>query len=241
MKTIVIIQARMGSSRLPGKVLFPLGNEDVLTYVIERCKLIKGIDEVIVATSNLLIDDSIEKWCSNNNIICYRGSEENVLQRYIDVANVYNPNYIVRVTADCPFIDYEMITEMIEKIKEENVQIIDIIDEIPRGLAGEVFSKELLEEVARKASESRHYEHVTYYAYEYPKEFTRSNYKVSKTLINKSYRITLDTEDDYKLIQQIAHAFKNKINMPTEDIIEYLERNPLAANINAHVEQKPVI
>src|SRR5690625_2463196 len=103
MKTIVIIQARMGASRLPGKVLKPLGATDVLTYVTSRCRQIKGIEGVIVATSTLKQDDAIEAWCKENDITVCRGSEDDVLDRYVQCAKKYNPGYVMRVTADCPF------------------------------------------------------------------------------------------------------------------------------------------
>lgn len=116
MKTIVIIQARMGSSRLPGKILKPLGDVDVLRYDITRCRAIKGVNEVIVATSTLKQDDAIANWCEQQQVPYFRGSEEDVLDRYVQCAKQYKPDYVMRVTSDCPFVDYEMASDIVELI-----------------------------------------------------------------------------------------------------------------------------
>jgi len=240
MDTIVIIQARMGSSRLPGKVLKPLGSNDTLTYVVERCKLIEGVDTVIVATSKLAQDDAIYDWCKSKGVNCYRGSEEDVLERFIDISELYKPKYLVRVTADCPFIDFKMASEMISLIKKENVEIIDVDDPLPRGIVSEVFSGELLQKIAVSVKEARHREHVTYFAYEYPHVFTRKTYNVSGILKGKDFRITLDTLEDYKMLSHLAEHF-NDITVSIEEVVKYLIEHPEIAQINAHIEQKPVV
>lgn len=240
METIVVIQARMGSSRLPGKVLKQLGNSDTLSYVVERCKKIEGVDTVVVATSKLTQDDEIYNWCQRKNVACFRGSEQDVLKRFVNVAEIYKPSYIVRVTADCPFIDYEMASEMVALIRKEKVAIIDIDDELPRGLAVEVFTFELLQEMDKDGIEERHREHVTFYAYEFKHLFKRATYKVKKNRIFPKLRITLDTPEDYEMLNQVASYYES-LSVSSVDIIEYLLNNPEIAQINAHIEQKPVL
>lgn len=240
MDTIVIIQARMGSSRLPGKVLKPLGSNDTLTYVVERCKLIKGVEKIIIATSKLPQDDAIYDWCKSKEITCYRGSEEDVLERFIDISELHKPKYLVRVTADCPFIDFKMASEMISLIKQESVEIIDIEDPLPRGIVSEVFSRELLKKIAVGEKEARHREHVTYFAYEYPHLFTRRTYNVNGILKGKDFRITLDTLEDYKMLSHLAEHFDD-ITVSIEEVVRYLTEHPEIAQINAHIEQKPVV
>ncbi|GEK31510.1 3-deoxy-manno-octulosonate cytidylyltransferase [Kurthia zopfii] len=239
MKTIVIVQARMGSTRLPGKVLKQLGNSNTLTYVLERCKKIEGVSEVIVATSDLNKDDVISKWCEKNGIACFRGSENNVLDRYIKAAMNYEPDYIIRVTADCPFVDYHMASEMVRKIEKNQVDIFDLKGELPRGLAPEIISFNALEYIQKNGKENRHKEHVTYYAYENKSEFKRSDFEVSEYKNRPSLRVTLDTLEDYEVLNKIALNFDDLL-VPSEDVIKYLLENPEIARINAHIEQKKV-
>lgn len=240
MKTMVIIQARMGSSRLPGKILMPLGSTDNLTYVTERCKKIDGVSKVLVATSSLSQDDAVEKWCENHQISCYRGSEEDVLDRFIQAAKLYEPDYVIRVTADCPFVDYEMASDMVALMKKEQVDIIDLEGQLPRGLAVEVISYKALQYIDEKGHENRHREHVTYYAYEFKEQFTRVSYVADEMRNEPSLRITLDTDADYELLSKVASHFDD-VFVSSVDVIKYLIEHPEVAKINAHIEQKPVV
>lgn len=240
MKTIVIIQARMGSSRLPGKVLKPLGSADVLTYVVTRCKQIKDIADVIVATSTLRHDDIIVEWCKNHDISVCRGSENDVLDRYVQCANQYDPDYVMRVTADCPFVDFEMANEVVQQMKQEQVDIIDLTGERPRGLAVELLSFDALKYIHQHGKETRHREHVTYYAYEFRNEFTRMSYEIPQNRRYPTLRITLDTEEDYELCKKIADHYDDPL-VSSVEVINYLLENPDIAKINAHIKQKPVI
>lgn len=240
MVTIVIIQARMGSSRLPGKILKPMGSADNLSYVTERCKKIQGVDKVIVATSNLSQDDAVEKWCRKHQMPYFRGSEDDVLDRYVQAAKPYNPDYIIRVTADCPFVDYEMASEMVALMNEKQVDIIDLASKLPRGLAVEIISYKALQYIHQHGHENRHREHVTYYAYEFKDEFTRANYKASKERLHPELRITLDTEADYELLSTVAKHFDDPF-VSSIEVIRYLVEHPEIAKINAHIEQKPVV
>ncbi|OXS79297.1 cytidylyltransferase domain-containing protein [Domibacillus enclensis] len=240
MKTIAIIQARMGSSRLPGKILKPLGGSDVLTYVTDRCKKIKGVSEVIVATSVLPQDDAVENWCKERDVAYFRGSEDDVLDRYVQCAKAYEPDYIMRVTSDCPFVDYEMADEVIALMGKERVDIIDKAGELPRGLAVELISYKVLLSIHQKGKESRHREHVTYYAYEHRDEFSRATYEVPENRRHGSLRITLDTEEDYALCQAVAEHLKDPL-VSSSEVIKYLLEHPEVAKLNAHIEQKSVV
>lgn len=240
MKTIIIIQARMGSSRLPGKVLKPLGNVDILTYTIERCRAIKGVSEVIVATSILSQDDDLVKWCEERQVAYFRGSEDDVLDRYVQCAKKYEPDYIMRITSDCPFVDYEMADEIIRLMQRERQDIVLIDGGLPRGLAVELISYKALLYIHKIGQETRHREHVTYYAYEFADEFTSVTYKAPVNRIAPELRITLDTEEDYTLIYEIANHFNNPL-VSSAAVIQFLKDNPEVAKLNAHIEQKPVV
>lgn len=240
MNTIVIIQARMGSSRLPGKVLKPLGSLDVLSYGIVRCRAIQGVSEVIIATSNLSQDDVIAKWCEEHEVACFRGSEDDVLDRYVQCAKIYNPDYVMRVTSDCPFVDFEMASEIVSLMGNFRKDIVLVEGDLPRGLVVELISFEALQRIHKVGSEDRHREHVTYYAYEFKDEFKSVTYKAPSNRIAPELRITLDTQEDYKLLKAVAEHFQSPL-VSSAEVIQYLKANPEVAKLNAHIEQKPVL
>jgi len=240
MKTIVIIQARMGSSRLPGKILKRLGETDVLTYVINRCKAIEGVTEVIVATSTLTQDDAVENWCKGHSVLYFRGSESDVLDRYVQCAKQYNPDYVMRVTSDCPFVDYEMASEIVGLMEQERKDIVLVEGQLPRGLSVELIEYEALLRIHRDGQEARHREHVTYYVYEYSEQFKSATYVVPINRNSPHLRVTLDTEEDYALCQAVAEHFNDPL-ISSADVIQYLLEHPEIAQLNAHIEQKPVI
>ncbi len=241
MRTIVIIQARMGSSRLPGKVLMPLGEHCELDYVVTRCRIIRGIDEVIVATSTLPGDDPIEAWCRSNSVACFRGSEDDVLSRYYECALAYSPEYVIRVTADCPFIDYELAGRIVEAMYQEPADLVVLNGSLPRGLSVEMFAFKSLERIHEIGREHRHREHVTFYAYEFPDQFRAVSVDVPEELRYPELRITLDTPEDYALLQAIAQAFPGRRDISSSVVVRYLVDHPEVAVLNAHIEQKPVI
>jgi spore coat polysaccharide biosynthesis protein SpsF len=239
-KNIVIIQARMGSSRLPGKVLMPLGNSTVLGYVTSRCLQIQPTSDVIVATSNLEQDNQIEEWCQQNQVSCFRGDEEDVLARFYMCARPYSPDYIIRVTADCPFVDYDLANQMISSMKEQPSDIVILQGELPRGLAVEIISFSALEYIYKNGMEQRFREHVTYYAYEFHQKFDQTLLDVSVSKQTPKLRITLDTEEDYQLCSKVAEYFAEDKLISSQEVINYLLSHPNVASINAHIEQKPV-
>ncbi|RJG24827.1 cytidylyltransferase domain-containing protein [Paenibacillus thiaminolyticus] len=241
MKLVTIIQARMGSTRLPGKVMLPLGDTIVLDYVVNRCHQIKGVNEVIVATSTERADDKIEQWCDEYHIPCSRGSQDDVLGRYHKCAREWDADYIFRVTSDCPFVDYEMASDIVNEMKRSSYDIIKVEGHLPRGLVAELFSFKTLEYMNKHGLEARHREHVTYYAYEYPEQFNMGYFRAREKLQHPELRITVDTPEDYKLCRLIAQHFKSNLLVSSSEVISYLLEHPEIAAINAHIEQKRVI
>lgn len=240
MNTIIIIQARMGSSRLPGKVLMPLGETVVLDYVVSRCKLV-GANEVIVATSTLSQDDVIEEWCKANQVICFRGSEDDVLSRYYECAKQYQPDAVMRVTADCPFVCYELAQGLIAKLSGQPADYVRIQGKLPRGLASELFTWSALQYIYAHGQEPRHREHVTYYGYEFAEEFNVTVWEAPRELCHPELRITLDTPEDYALCQRVAEYFQGDKLVSAKQVVQYLLDHPEVARLNAHIKQKPVI
>ncbi|MFD3259383.1 cytidylyltransferase domain-containing protein [Paenibacillus lentus] len=241
MSTIIIIQARMGSTRLPGKVLMSLGNTTVLDYVVKRCQLIKGVDQVIVATTQLATDDLIENWCRDNNVACFRGSENDVLSRYYYCASQYNPQYVIRVTSDCPFVDYELASSALDTMLKNPSEVLVFEGNLPRGLAVEIISFEALERMHLEGLEPRYREHVTYYAYEYPEKFKTTTFFLEDEYNYPKLRITLDTPEDYNLCKKLSYNVENSLFSSSKNIIKYLNEHPEVAAINEHIKQKPVV
>ncbi|MFS1518034.1 cytidylyltransferase domain-containing protein [Bacillus sp. SCS-151] len=240
MEILIIIQARMGSTRLPGKVLKPLGASTVINYVVSRCKQIQKTLGIIVATSTLKQDDQIEEWCKKHDITCYRGSESDVLSRYYHCAKQYNPDYVIRVTADCPFIDYNFANQIINRMEKNPADIVIVHGHLPRGLVVEMIAFAALEFIYKYGYETRHREHVTYYAYEHPSKFKHTKVIAPSFLNHPELRITLDTIEDYQMCCVVADYFKGEILIPSRDVVEYLVTHANVANMNAHITQKPV-
>jgi spore coat polysaccharide biosynthesis protein SpsF len=241
MKTILIIQARMGSSRLPGKILLPLGDTVVLDYVVKRCRAIRDVAEVIVATTNLDADQEVADWCAAHGVACFRGPEDDVLTRYVQCADLYKPDYVIRVTSDCPFIDYDLGNIIMEHMKHAPSDLTVMEGEIARGLYIELVSYPALKYIDKHGMESRHREHVTFYAYEYPEYFKSTTVQVPTSLRYPQLRVTLDTPDDYEMLRQIADHFRGQPLVASREVIRYLLKHPEVAAINAHIQQKPVV
>lgn len=212
----IIIQARMGSSRLPGKTMKNICGKPLLYYSVKRAMKSKYADTVIVATSNEKKDDVIESWCENNDVNYYRGSENDVLDRYYKCAKDEGLGIIVRVTADNPFIDPEIIDLLILTLKTKNINYVTMRNKTntwPYGLDVEVFDIESLEKVWELAKKSDNREHVTTYIKENENKFQIEEIFIENELSN--IRLTVDNEEDFyrstilmeKLIDKIGIDF----------------------------------
>lgn len=232
----------MGSTRLPGKILMPLGTSTVLDYVVDRCRQDSRISDVIVATSVLPQDDPIRNWCAERDVTCFSGSEDDVLSRYYECALPYRPDYVIRVTSDCPFIDHAVIGRIIDSMESHPSDLVRLEGGEPvRGFWSEIFSLEALSLIHRIGQEPRHREHVTYYAYEYPERFRSRMFPMPSYMRHPELRITLDTPEDYAMLQTVADHFKGDRLVSSEAVVEYLLAHPEVASINAHITQKPVV
>ncbi|MGG7151263.1 cytidylyltransferase domain-containing protein [Clostridium neonatale] len=243
MKIVCIVQARVGSTRLPGKVLKKICGKTVLEHDIDRLKRIRNIDEIIIATTELERDNRIIEECKKINVKYFRGSEQNVLERYYYAAKKNNADIVVRITSDCPLIDPEISSEIIEFYLENKGKydyISNTIDRTyPRGLDTEVFSFRALKKAFEEANLERDREHVTPYIWDNPEKFRLGQYKND---VDYSYlRWTLDTNEDFELINKIyKELYKGENNFCLDDIIQLLEMKPELKKINQHVKQKEV-
>ena len=230
----------MGSTRLPGKVLMTVGTEPVLARVVHRLRRAALIDGIIVATSDRPADDAIVRECNRLQVACFRGSENDVLDRYWQAAQWCGAEAIVRITSDCPLIDAELVDETIQAFLSHSADYTSNALErtYPIGLDAEVFTIATLERTWRAAREAYEREHVTPYIYEHPELFRLVSVRDERDY--SAYRLTLDTHEDLQLIRTIYSRFEGRDDFGWQDVLALMEREPELAQLNARVLQKAV-
>jgi len=228
-----IIQARMSSSRLPGKILMKIENNDtILDFVINQLKSSKNLDAIIIATTNLPVDDQIVEFAKKRQIKCFRGSEKNVLTRYHDCAKYFSLDTIVRITSDCPLIDPSLLDYLIQKFVEGDYDFISpgFPRTFPQGSADiEVFSFQSLEKMWHEATKPSEREHVCTYIYNNPKKF--NIHTIPNTLNLSNLKWSVDRKEDLKFVQEIVKKI-SKRPILTDDILNVLKNEPKLVQIN---------
>ncbi|MDJ1491719.1 glycosyltransferase family protein [Cytophagaceae bacterium DM2B3-1] len=236
----IITQARMTSTRLPGKILKHVGGKTILEYHLDRLQWSNL--PIYIATTTNATDDEVSNWALEHKIPCYRGSENDVLTRYYSCALENRLDVIVRVTSDCPLIDGKIIRQAVNQYitnNDSNEYLSNcLVRTFPRGFDFEIFSFELLEEAHQHATTPTQREHVTPYINQNVSGKVHIKH-ITRTSDNSQYRITLDTEDDFKLIRKLIEDF-NCETMETQEIISLLMANPWLHEINSHIEQKKI-
>lgn len=222
MKNLAIIQARYGSSRLPGKVLLPLGDKTVLECVIDRVKKSRYVNEIIVATTIEKIDTPIVLLCASKGIRVFCGSENDVLDRYYQIARLLRPEHITRITADCPLLDPDILDIVIKKHLETGSDYTSNILEVtyPDGLDCEIMKYNVLEEAWKNANLLSQREHVTQYIIHSDK-FKKVS--VKSGIDYSAERWTIDTSEDYQLLSAIYQGLKDNDDfMKMETVMKFL-------------------
>lgn len=231
-----IVEARMGSTRLPGKVLKKAVGKSLLYLLVERLKHSKFLDDIVIATTINPQDNKIVKFCEKHKIKYFRGSEHDVLDRFYKTAKYLKIDPIVHITADCPLIDPK-ITDKVIKFYLDNKEKYDFVSNqhpftYPDGLDTAVYPFSILEIAWKNAKKPEEREHVTPYIWRQPKKFRMGNIQHDKNLFNR-YRLTLDYEEDYKLIKKIfEELYTPKKIFHLEDIIKLLNKKPELVEIN---------
>ena len=241
MRTVIIAQARMTSTRLPGKVLKTVLGKPLLTYFVERLKRVTLADQVIIATTVNAEDEPIVQICRTIPVGFTRGSEDDVLSRYYDAAVLTGAEIIVRITSDCPLIDPTLVDEMIRFFKEHSSSYDYISNSVepsyPLGMGVEVFSIRALRESYFEATEVSEREHVTPFIYTHPKRYRIGGLRSLRDL--SQHRWTVDTKEDLALVSHIIETlYPLKTSFDMADILELLAKHPEWILINAHVKQK---
>lgn len=237
-KIVAIIQARMGSTRLPGKVMMEIEGRPMLWHVVRRTKLARCIDEIVVATSHSKNDDPIEHFCRAEGIPCYRGSEHDVLDRYYRAAKEFNADLILRVTADCPLIDpliIEKIAADFQRARQDSgceYASNTLRYTYPDGMDAELFSMAALERAWEEAKKPSEREHVTPYL-RLSHQFKTKSVENAQDLSPKNYHWSVDRKEDLDFVRQIFKKLGSKTEFGLKEILFTMENHPELSQINA--------
>jgi spore coat polysaccharide biosynthesis protein SpsF len=238
---VCTIQARMTSTRLPGKVLMPVLGKPLLELMIERLRRARHVDEIVVATTEDASSDPIEELAERLGVGCFRGSEDDVLARVLGAAHAFGADLIVETTGDCPLIDPAVVDRVIEGFREGGVDYCSNILKrtYPRGLDVQVFPTRVLEEVDRRTDDPSDREHVSLYIYEKPGRFRLRNVE-SAHPDSAELRLTVDAPEDYELIRAVFEAlYESDPAFGLEEMLALFEARPELPELNRDIEQKP--
>lgn len=239
---VAIIQGRMASSRLPGKILLDIAGKPMLAHVVERARRAKTVDLVVVATTTQPEDDAVETYCRENGIAVWRGSLQDVLDRFYQAALAFRADAVVRLTADCPLVDPQLLDHIVEEFLHTGVDFCcnrlppPLKRTYPIGLDVEVCTFQALERAWKEAKEPHEREHVMPYLYETPGRF-----KILRVDYEKDYgemRWTVDTPQDLELVRQIFARLGENRAFTWLDVLDLFEREPHLALINSQVKHK---
>jgi spore coat polysaccharide biosynthesis protein SpsF len=218
--TGIVLQARMGSSRLPGKVMKNILDRPMLGHILDRLRRVKNADRIIVATTVLKPDDAIEAFVLAEGAFCYRGDEKDVLDRYYRTALQFKLANIVRTTADNPLVDTEEITRLIHLHQESSADYTHAFGQLPIGVGTECFTLNALERSWREGTKENHREHVNEYIQENPDLFHIEQLRVPEEKRASSLRLTVDTQEDFDKMKAIYDALHGQgRHITTEEAI----------------------
>jgi len=238
-KIVIIVQARMSSTRLPGKVLLPVTGKSLLMRMIERVSMTQYPVKIVIATTTDASDDPVENEAYLNDISCYRGSMDNLLERHYEAAKRHGADLVLKIPSDCPLIDPQAIDEALDMFYE-NAGRYDYVSNLhpasyPDGNDVEIMTMGCLEKAYREAGKPWELEHTTPYIWEHPELFRIGNVSWSTGLdLSMSHRFTIDYPEDYNFIVQVYEKlYPVKRNFSCNDILQLLENEPILYQINS--------
>jgi spore coat polysaccharide biosynthesis protein SpsF len=242
MRTVCTIEARMTSSRLPGKVLLPAAGKPLLEHMIDRLRRVEQVDEIVIATTEDASSDPLEELAKRVGVGCFRGSEDDVLARVLGAAQAYDAELIVETTGDCPLIDPATVDLVIARFHEAGVDYCanNLERTYPRGMDAQAFPTAVLAEVDTLTDDPSDREHVSLYIYEHPERYQLLSVTSDRPQTG-ALRLTVDTPEDYELIKTVFETlYPSKPDFDLQDILALFDGRPELADINRHVEQKAV-
>ena len=239
-KVNAIIEARMGSIRLPGKTMLPIVGKPSIELLIERLRLARKINTIILATTINPEDDVIESFCIRNQVVCFRGYSSDVLGRVYNAAKKYETDVVVEVTGDCPLLDPRLIDDCIDLFAKSDYDYLSnfIEQSYPAGIDVQIFSFSALEEINRLAKAEKFREHVTLYILKHPEKYRMHNITAPPELYYPDWHLELDEQNDYELIKKIyENIYYRNQAFTTTDVINLLKANPDWIKINADIDR----
>lgn len=239
-RTVAIIQARTGSTRLPGKVLRPLLGEPLLVHVVRRVTRAAAVDATVIATTMMANDDAIADLALREGWLVERGSENDLLDRYLQAAHAHGAERVVRITSDCPLIDPDVIDAVVASLASDGADYASNTLEprtFPRGLDVEAMTMATLEIAGREDRDPASREHATPFIYRHPDRFHLSGVRLPIDL--SAHRWTVDTPEDYELVDRIYEAL-GRDDFGWREALAVIEAHPEWSDINRHIEQKTV-
>lgn len=242
MRIAATVQARMGSTRLPGKTLKPICGKPMLELLVERLKRSK-VDDVVIATTVAGADEVISDLAAEWGVKAFRGSEEDVLDRVLSAAEAFGADIIVEMTGDCPLLDPEVVDRCIDYFLANDFDYVSNVVQrtYPRGLDTQVFPVAVLDEVSRKTNAPADREHVSLYIYEHPDEYRLGHVLAPPELTNPDMRWCVDTIEDFQLVEGVYEAlYPTNPEFTSLDVMNLLNERPELAAVNAGIGQKKV-
>ncbi len=241
MKIVATVEARMGSSRFPGKVLMPVNGVPIIKYLFERLENVPSIDEIILATTINNNDEPLVEFAKNEDIHFFRGSEENVMKRVIDAASYLDADIIVEITGDCPLIDPQIVEQAIQIFLANNIDYVSNgnVRSYPDGMDTQVFRLETLKQSFNMTTSLLDYEHVTLHIRNNPEIFSHINIIAPPEIYWPDLGLTLDEKEDFELIKKIINYFgtSNKF-FSCLDVVSLLKKKPNWIKINKNIKRK---
>jgi spore coat polysaccharide biosynthesis protein SpsF len=242
-KIIDIVEARMTSSRLPGKVMLECQGKPMLGHMIERLKRSQELDGIVVATTTNSDDDVLEDLAGKLGVGCFRGSEDDVLDRVLQAAHEFNADIIVETPGDCPCLDWTILDDVVRAYHRRGHDYVsnNLKPSYPGGMDVQVFSTAVLEDVARRTSDPVDHEHVSLYIYRHPEIYKSSNVEAPADQYDPGIKFLLDTLADFDFIRAAYDAlYPTKPDFTCHDIITLMRRRPDLRAINADVQRTKV-
>ena len=242
MKVVASVQVRMGSTRLPGKVMMPLGNRPLLGFLIDRLRLCKTIDDIVVATSVEPENDVIERFCSNEGVPCFRGSEQDVLQRTLGALEKTSATIGVEVFGDCPLIDPRIVDDAVEKFLNNPEYVFvgnDLKTTFPPGMEVEVFGVAALRDSDKRVAPNDPIrEHGTLFIRQSPEIYKLLNFEANGEYDRPELELEVDSIEDLDVVNAIVQHFHPRQDFSLGEVIHFLDEHPQISERNKMVHRR---
>ena len=233
--TVAIIQARMGSSRFPNKTLKPIAGQPLIGFLVDRLGMCKSLSKIVIATTVNKRDDQLSKWAKSHDIPSFRGSEKDVLNRFYKCASQYNADVIVRITADDPLKDPEVVDRAVNIFNSDDYDYVSntINPSFPEGIDVEVFSFSALSRAENEAKKESEREHVTPYIWSNPKNFSIKNFIADND--DSDIRLTVDYPSDLKMLNNINRLCDDLKSTSYLEVVNLLRKNKEIMDLNNNI------